>query len=341
MVCLSDWRLRRLASSARYRSIRRTMASTFSRGSPSPPRVSLLHMSNVPSVKVGGVAADYTVGALSSLPVGRAAWKSAVFRGYEALFLAPGMGRYVDLVVFYLDEVEARCASGTDTVRDGPRGRDDQTPGALLDGVDGVLVVVPAEDQLRTGGGVLEDLPHTHHVGMPDLSYNAEVPQAAGDGTPCDAVGRVYAGDDCSGYLQRRTQVIRDVPEVLGVLELVGLLPEEPGETEVAGHGPEPADVVVAGNDGIRCNLPDGIQVGTGVRKLHVRATLRQVAGDGHSVWLGLCNIPFQGVEAFGDRGTPEVQIRNMRKGGHEQRFYPNATRLQTPPCLSSGDLST
>ena len=55
------------------------------RGSPSPPRVSLLHMSNVPSVKVGGVAADYIVGALSSLPEGRAAWKSAVFRGYEAL----------------------------------------------------------------------------------------------------------------------------------------------------------------------------------------------------------------------------------------------------------------
>src|SRR5919106_456402 len=113
--------------------MRRTMASTFSRGSPSPPRVSLLHMSNVPSVKVDGVAADYTVGALSSPPGGRAAWKSAVFRGYEALSLTPGMGRYVDLVVFYLDDVEARCAPGTDTVRDGPRGRDDQTAGPTLD----------------------------------------------------------------------------------------------------------------------------------------------------------------------------------------------------------------
>src|SRR4028118_1287299 len=50
MVCLSDWRLRRLASSERYWSIRRTTASTFSRGSPSPPRVSLLHMDGVPSV---------------------------------------------------------------------------------------------------------------------------------------------------------------------------------------------------------------------------------------------------------------------------------------------------
>jgi hypothetical protein len=113
-------------------------------------------MSNVPSVKVGGVAADYIVGALSSLSGGRAAWKSAVFRGYEAPSLAPGVGRYVDLVVFYLDEVEARCASRTDTVRDGTCGRDDQTVGALLDSVNGVLVVMPAEDQLGTeiGEGV-------------------------------------------------------------------------------------------------------------------------------------------------------------------------------------------
>ena len=60
------------------------------------------------------------------------------------------MGSYVDLVVFYLDDVEARCASGTDPVRDGPRGRDDQTVGTPLDGVDGVLVIVPAQDQLGT-----------------------------------------------------------------------------------------------------------------------------------------------------------------------------------------------
>jgi hypothetical protein len=102
---------------------------------------------------MGGVAADYNVGALSSLPGGRAAWKGAVFRGYEAPTLAPGMGCYVDLVVFYLDDVEARWSSSTDTVRDGPRGRDDQTVGAPLDSVGGVLVVVPAEDQLSTEVG--------------------------------------------------------------------------------------------------------------------------------------------------------------------------------------------
>ena len=63
------------------------------------------------------------------------------------------MGCYVDLVVFYLDDVEARWSSSTDTVRDGPRGRDDQTVGAPLDSVDGVLVVVPGEDQLSTEVG--------------------------------------------------------------------------------------------------------------------------------------------------------------------------------------------
>ena len=63
------------------------------------------------------------------------------------------MGRYVDLMVFYLDDIEARCASRTDTVRDGTCGRDDQTVGAPLDRVDGVLVIVPAEDQLGTEVG--------------------------------------------------------------------------------------------------------------------------------------------------------------------------------------------
>jgi hypothetical protein len=61
---------------------------------------------------------------------------------------------------------------------------------------------------------------------------------------------------------------------------------------------------------------------------------LRQVARDGHSVWLDLCNETFQGVETLGNRRTPEMQVRNMHKGGHEQRFYPNARQLQTPPCL-------
>ena len=178
---------------------------------------------------------------------------------------------------------------------------------------------------------MLEDPLHTRDVGVFDLSYNAEVTQAAGDGTPRDAVCRVYAGDDDPWYFQGRTQVLRDVPEISGVLELVGLFPEETGETEVAGHGPQPADIVVAGDDGARCYLPEGIEVDPGVRKLSVGAALRQVAGDGHGVRPQFCDVLFQGVEAFGDRGTPEMQIRNMRKGCHELRFYPNLALLQTP----------
>src|SRR5215210_1216449 len=167
--------------------------------------------------------------------------------------------------------------------------------------------MVDHHDACGVRGGVLEDLPHPHHVGVFDLAYNAEVTKAAGDRTPRDAVGRVYTSDDYTGNLQRRTQVIRDVPHVPGVLELVGLLPEETGEPEVAGHGPEPADVVVAGDNDVRCYLPEGIQVGAGVRELPVRAALRQVAGDGHRVWPDLRNVLFQGVEAFGDRRAPEV----------------------------------
>ena len=44
-------------------------------------------------------------------------------------------------------------ASGADAVRDGARGRDYETVFAPLDGVDGVLVVVAAEDQLRAEVG--------------------------------------------------------------------------------------------------------------------------------------------------------------------------------------------
>jgi hypothetical protein len=89
---------------------------------------------------------------------------------------------------------------------------------------------------------------------------------------------------------------------------------------------------VVAGDDGVRRYLPERIQVRPRVRKFPVRAALSQIARDGYRVRLNLCNVLFQGVEAFGDRGTPEVQIRNMRKGDHEQRFYPNVLQLKTLP---------
>src|SRR5918993_428616 len=47
-------------------------------------------------------------------------------------------------------------------------------------------------------------------------------------------------------HLQGRAQILRDVPGVPGVLEVVGLLAEQPAH--VAGYRPEPANVVVAGD---------------------------------------------------------------------------------------------
>src|SRR5215210_7077964 len=180
------------------------------------------------------------------------------------------------------------------------------------------------------GGGVLENIPDTHHVGVFDLAYNAEVPEAAGDRTTRNAVGRIHGGDDHPRYLERRAQVFRDVPQVPGVLELVGLLPEESGEAEVAGDGPEPTDVVVARDHHIRRRLPEGIEVRAGVRELLVRAALGQVTRDGHSVRPVLDDELTEGVEAFGDRGPPEVQVRNMHEGRHVMRFYPNIPLRQT-----------
>src|SRR5919112_2142320 len=77
MVCLSDWRLRRFASSARYRSMRRTMASTFSRGRPSPPRVSLLHMLSHPFSWL------FLTGGLYPVTLERQAEREAARRGKE------------------------------------------------------------------------------------------------------------------------------------------------------------------------------------------------------------------------------------------------------------------
>ena len=66
------------------------------------------------------------------------------------------------------------------------------------------------------------------------------------------------------------------------------------------------------------------IQVGASVRELPVRTALGQVARDGHRVGPDLPDERPQGVEALGDSGPPEVQIRDVHEGGHEYRFYPN-----------------
>jgi hypothetical protein len=88
---------------------------------------------------------------------------------------------------------------------------------------------------------------------------------------------------------------------------------------------------VVAGDDHTGGRLLQRVQVDAGVRELRVRTALGQVAGDGHRVGPALLDKPSQGIEALGDRGPPEVQIRNVHEGGHEKGFYPNTPARQTP----------
>src|ERR671916_520302 len=108
--------------------------------------------------------------------------------------------------------------------------------------------------------------------------WRPEGSEAPGDRASGDAVGRVDASYDGPPHLQGRAQVLGDVPLVPGVLELVGLLAEE--AAHVAGHGPEPADVVVAGDDDAGCLLLDPVQVLARLRELLPGAPLREIPGD-------------------------------------------------------------
>src|SRR3954452_5613587 len=147
MVCFSDWRLRRVVSSARYRAVRRTLASTFSRGRPLPPRVSLLHMLLAPSPGFSHPSRLYP--ATMDRPKlrralygarGGVAGEGVLLVGGKAIRILPGVGDYAQLSLVYLDEVEARRSSGAETIRDGTGRRDDEAVGALLDGMDSRLV---------------------------------------------------------------------------------------------------------------------------------------------------------------------------------------------------------
>src|SRR5919107_1235965 len=131
------------------------MASTFSRGRPSPPRVSLLHMWS--AILLGGVRCRgrlYRPGSGGSGD--RAAGVGSLFCGGKAVAALPGVRRYAEGALVYGNQVEARGAPWADAGRDRPRGRDDQAVDAPLDVVDGLQVVVAAEDELGTelGEGV-------------------------------------------------------------------------------------------------------------------------------------------------------------------------------------------
>src|SRR3712207_2645642 len=162
----------------------------------------------------------------------------------------PGVGGYVEGALVYGDHVEARGAPGAEAVRDRPRGRDDEAVDAPLDVVDGLQVVVAAEDKLGTevgegvegllgvgetvaarelapygvvvdhddagsvGGGALEGSLHALDIRVLDVPDHTEIPKAPGDRASRDAVGRVEARYDRTRHLQGGAEVIGDVPGV-------------------------------------------------------------------------------------------------------------------------------
>src|SRR5919202_2314352 len=244
----------------------------------------------------------------------RAAGEGPLIGGDEAPGILPGVGRYAEGVLVYIHQVEARGAPGPKAVRDRPGCRDDEAVDTPLDVVDGLQVIMAAEDQLgaqrREGvegllgvgepvaarelapygvvvdhddaggvrGGLREDFSQALDIRVLYVPDHAEIPEAPGDRATRDTVGRVEARDDRPLYLQGRAQVAGDVPRVPGVFEVVGLLPEQ--AAHVAGHGPEPADVVVAGDDDVGCDLRDLVQVFAGPHELLLRAPLGEVARD-------------------------------------------------------------
>src|SRR5215212_2206871 len=342
------------------------MASTFSRGRPSPPRVSLLHISFLRR-RVRCRGRLYPPGSGGSGEC--AAGIGPLFGGSEALGVLPDVGRYAEGTLVYVHQVEARGAAGTESVRDRTGGRDDEAVDSPLDGVNGVQVVMAAEDQLGTevgegvegllgvgepvatrelapygvvvdhdytggvGGGVPEGLPYVLDVCSPDVPDHAEVPEAPGDRTARDAVGRIEARNHHPRHLQGRAQVLGDVPGVSRVLELVCLFPEQ--AAQVARHGPEPADVVVAGDDDVGSDLLDGVEVFAGLRELLLRAALCEIARDRDRIRVDLDDKLSQGVQPLGGGGSPEVEVREVQHRGHGDGFYPTGPERETRPAQS------
>src|SRR5919199_4482674 len=162
----------------------------------------------------------------------RAAGGGPLIGGDEAPGILPGVGRYAECVLVYIHQVEARGAPGPKAVRDRPGCRDDEAVDTPLDVVDGLQVIMAAEDQLGAqrregvegllgvgepvaarelapygvvvdhddaggvGGSLLEDFPYAFDVLSLDVSDHAEVPKAPGDRAAGDAVGSVEARDD-------------------------------------------------------------------------------------------------------------------------------------------------
>src|ERR687898_3152693 len=294
----------------------------------------------------------------------------ALVGGDEAFGVLPRVGGYAEVALIYIHQVKARDASGAEAIRDRARRRDHEPVDAPLDGVDGLQVVVAAENELGAelgegvegglrvgetvaarelapyrvvvdhddsggvGGGALEGLPHALDVRMLDVPDHAEILEAFGDGAPRDTVGSIQARDHRPRHLQGGGQILADELDVAGVLELVGLLAEE--AAHVAPHGPEPADVVVAGDDDVGRDLPDPVQVAAGLLELPLGATLREVARDGDGVGLQLGDEFQQGLQPRGGSRAPKVEVRGVQYRGHHDGFYPNGSYPKTRRAHSS-----
>jgi hypothetical protein len=95
----------------------------------------------------------------------------------------------------------------------------------------------------------------------------------------------------------------------------VGLLPEETGEAEVAGHCPEPADVVVAGDDHVRGGLAKASKYARA--RLNSLLEHRCVRSPETAIASGstVTTNSLRAVQAFGDGGPSEVQIGDVEPG--------------------------
>ena len=110
----------------------------------------------------------------------------------------------------------------------------------------------------------------------------------------------------------------------------MGLTAEHPGQAEVAGHGSEPADVVVAGDHDVGRNVAQPVEVIAGPRELPLRAALCEVAGDGDGVRLRPGDELPEAIQPLLGGRAAKVQVRDVRYGGHKAGFYPKGPDRKT-----------
>jgi hypothetical protein len=152
--------------------------------------------------------------------------------------------------------------------------------------------------------GTREGFFYLLQVALVDVSYHAEVLYTTRQGAARNAVRGVATGDHHPGHLQGGVELWGDVPAVSGVLELVS---GPAKEAEIAADGPEPAYIMVAGDDDDRSGLSYIIEVGAGADEFRVRAPLGEVTRDRYRVWLKLRDATPQRSQLRRHRGPAKV----------------------------------